>query len=435
MTKIRNAEEVLDQALETFAASNRFGFLRMLQIGKLIGVERGTLGAVAEISCEKLIELRAQGIKQLHKLTARQMEDLAQLILALGNGGASEANGAVDTAQSNAESFDLGLEQSYSTVQLELDLKQKVKELQAHPKFQVIRTATVGQYWDPDWPSAPFEEALTIAQLVEMDVALLFKKRTTSGSRISYLTRAIERALKTKGASSIKVGTLRTPIVTPSLRAARSESAVGMGVGKQHPWLVESSEVWGIGRTPAALAMIESFIVATTQQEASGASLQELMSSLPQYITRSEFLRVVEDAPLTPRVLTQLGRWLRSNRTSPRIALIRDALQGPGCALASLARLVSDEGNYSAFSGLAAIVLARALKATQVCYGAQVCLGVWSLNTALIALVINEAKRHKSRNVARIVRDLCPAMDPFLHSWLCEVVRGRTPRKGRRKGK
>jgi hypothetical protein len=38
MTKIRNAEELLDQALETFAASNRFGFLRTLQIGKLIGL-------------------------------------------------------------------------------------------------------------------------------------------------------------------------------------------------------------------------------------------------------------------------------------------------------------------------------------------------------------------------------------------------------------
>jgi hypothetical protein len=84
---------------------------------------------------------------------------------------------------------------------------------------------------------------------------------------------------------------------------------------------------------------------------------------------------------------------------------------------------------------MAATVLARALKAEQVRHEGVICRGVWSLNPGLISLVINEAKRRKPKDVAQTVKELCPALDPFLQSWVCEVVGPVTSRKAKRKGK
>lgn len=426
MTKVSKAADLLQQALDIFQASNRFSFLRALQVGRLLG-DGDSFGAVTDLTCERLVELGADGVRSDYRLTSPQIQRLAELIMALGNGPA-EAAPAGPAPAGMPQFVESAVEElALNSVQVELDLRDKLNEARAHPRFKELRTLRLGAQWDPAWPRAPFEEALTIGQLVDMDLSLLFKKRTTSGSRVHYLSKALARAL---GASASEAASPRLPAgsAQPPRLAALPASY------SDHPWLLPEEDSRS-GHGPAMLALLEVFVATVSAAPLRPGSLEGTMGTLPNYLSRSDFLQVLGDAELPPRLMAQLGKWLRDFGGAPCVELIREALQTPGCPVSFLARIVSEEGRYSAFSGMAAIVLARALKAQQVRHGERVCSGMWSLNPSLISLVINEAQRRKGRDVLKTVRELCPALDPILQSWICEVAGSVTPRKGRRKGK
>lgn len=426
MTKARKAADSLQHALDTFAASNRFGFLRSLQIGRLIG-DDDSFGAVSDLTCDMLVELGADGVRTGYRLTAAQTSRLAELILALGNGSTETSSEPGPHLAAGTPSSASSQEPLFNSVQVELDLKRSIEAVRAHPTFSDLRSMALGRFWDATWPRAPFEEALTVGQLVDMDLGLLFKKRSTSGSRVHYITMALGRAVEQQERGQ----TLRRP---EPASAISLRSVVAPASYAEHPWS-EAATIDEVPVTPATLALVESFISATRDLQSAGLPLSSLMATLPHYLSRAEFLAVLADGELSPRISAQLGKWHKEQAHAPCVALVREALQTPGCAVASLARIVSDEGRYTAFSGMAAIVLARALKAEQVRYENQVCSGMWSLNPSLITLVINEAKRRKPKDVAKTVHELCPALDPILQTWICGVVAPLTSRKGKRKGK
>lgn len=420
--KIRRAFDSLQEALDAFAMSNRFGFLRGLQVGRLIG-EENSFGGINELTCERLVELGAEGVRASWKLSAQQVEGLAALITALGNGvpgeGASEGGSAAEPAKQASTDV------MFNSIQVELDLRKRLNEVRQHPNFHAFRDAALGSFWLEEWPRAPFEEALTVGQLVEMDVALLFKKRTTSGARAHYVTKALENALR--------ASRLDKPAAPPVFAAPRTAASPPPSPAR-HPWIT-----WGagedVGDDPAILSLVEAYVAATAPQALEAGSISGVMSDLPAHLSREEFLLVLGDQALPAKVSAQLGKWIKQHEHAPCVALMREALQTPGSRLSSLARIVSGDGTYTAFSGVAAIVLARALKAEPVRFGTHTCRGVWSLNPALIALVIGEAKRRKPRDTSRFIKELCPALDPFLQSWICEVVGSGTQQKRRRKGK
>lgn len=428
MTKTRKAIDALKEALAIFSSSNRYSFLKALQLGRLIGDE-ASLSTIGELSCESLVETGAIGIATRFKLTAAQVERLAELLTALGNGAEP---GQLAAGQVRAAPPEPPGGTAVNSVQAEQELKQGLEELRAHPGFAKVRGTTLSKFWDSSWARAPFEEALTLGQLADMDLALLFKKRTTSGTRAHTVTQAIERALKTlaSGAAAPVLPRAVTP-AAPLRRIAYVPSSAA----ETHPWTMQGSVEALADLDPATLALAERFLDGVTEAGASAGSLREAMAPIAGALSHAEFIALFGDEPLSARVATQLSKWLRDIQAAPCVALMREALQAPGCRLSFLARIISDDGRYSAFSGIAATLLARALKAEQVRHEGAVCRGVWSLNPGLISLVINEAKRRKSKDVARTVKELCPALDPFLQSWICEVVGPVTSRKTKRKGK
>ncbi len=429
MTKTRKAIDSLKSALEVFSSSNRYGFLKALEVGRLLG-EEGSLGPVSSLTCEKLVETGAIGVATRYKLTSAQVERLAELVTALGNGASPAAIQVSEARQARPPEAPFEAVEMRGSVQAEIELRQRLDEVRAHPRFSQARSMLVGSYWDSAWPRAPFEEALTLGQLADMDLALLFKKRSTSGARAHHVAEALKRALSALS-SSVRVA---TPTAVSSAGALRIGTPTAPAAVGGHSWIVQ--EVEGEeGHDPATLALVERFLAAVSEPGAAVGSLRHAMSGIPAILSRAEFLSLHRDEPLAPRVATQLAKWLRDHSSAPCVALMREALAAPGCRLSFLARIVSEDGRYSAFSGAAAIVLARALKAEQVRHEAMVCHGVWSLNPGLVSLVISEAKRRKGADVARTVKELCPALDPFLQTWICEVVGPATRRKVKRKGK
>lgn len=426
MTKTRKAIDALKEALAVFSSSNRYGFLKALQIGRLIGDE-SSLSSISELTCEALVETGAIGVATRFKLTSAQVERLAELLAALGNGGVLGEQPIEQRPAAPQASEPVYV----NSIRAEEELKQRVEELRVHPGFSKLRSTTLGKFWDASWTRAPFEEALTFGQLADMDLALLFKKRSTSGSRAHTVSQAIERALRTSSAGTKQAV---APVVPPTAAFRRIPQAVP-ALPAEHPWTSGSAVDGLVELEPATLAMIERFIETVAQPGAPAGSLREAMAPVSGILSRAEFLSLFGDAPLAPRVASQLAKWLRDIQSAPCVGLMREALQAPGCRLSFLARVISDDGQYCAFSGMAATVLARALKAEQVRHEGAVCRGVWSLNPGLISLVITEAKRRKPKDVAHTVKELCPALDPFLQSWVCEVVGPVTSRKAKRKGK
>lgn len=432
MTKTRKAIDSLKGALEVFSSSNRYGFLKALQVGRLIGEEE-SLGPVSDLTCEKLVETGAIGVATRFKLSATQVERLAELITALGNGAAPGTPSVQVQTLSEISLQAPSLPQAermYNSAQAEIELRQRIDEVRAHPGFAQARSTPLGRFWDKEWASAPFEEALTLGQLADMDLAVLLKKRTTSSSRAHLVTQALERALA--ALSSGRAGGLQAlPTVSAPVRKVAHVAPAAGGV---HAWLSHESDT-AEDEDPAALALAERFLEAVSAPGAAAGSLCETMATIPSMLSRLEFLSLHRDEPLSPRVATQLSKWLKDHASAACVALMREALAAPGSRLSFLARIISEDGRYSAFSGSAATVLARALKAEQIRHEGVVCRGVWSLNPGLVSLVISEGKRRKGKDVERTVRELCPALDPFLQSWICEVVGPATPRKAKRKGK
>lgn len=89
------------------------------------------------------------------------------------------------------------------------------------------------------------------------------------------------------------------------------------------------------------------------------------------------------------------------------------------------------------FYALGAVVCARALGASEVAIGDKICKGVWSSNTALVPLILQEARSKRKLPLPKALSTVCPTLDPFLHSWLCKVSKEavtpvRVSKKGRK---
>ena len=141
MTKTRKAIDALKEALAVFSCSNRYGFLKALEIGRLIG-EEASLGPISALTCESLVETGAIGVATRFKLTATQVERLAELLTALGNGGSAGDVPSVRPVAPQPEPV------SINSIQAEQELKQRLDELRAHPGFVKVRSTPLSRFWD-----------------------------------------------------------------------------------------------------------------------------------------------------------------------------------------------------------------------------------------------------------------------------------------------
>jgi hypothetical protein len=80
----------LSEALQQFASSPRFNFLKTLQVGRFVGTAPISLGILGEFTFEKLVELGTKKIAKLKWLNKEQESLLVTLLQALGDGEAGD---------------------------------------------------------------------------------------------------------------------------------------------------------------------------------------------------------------------------------------------------------------------------------------------------------------------------------------------------------
>jgi hypothetical protein len=427
----------LSEALQHFAASPRFNFLKTLQVGRFIGSAPLSLGILGEFTFEKLVELGTKKIAKLKWLNKDQEALLVTLLVALSEGDSGELfcppppiSSQIREAAGEADPDECS-EEVLSSVQVEIDLRDRLQALKGHPDFETLRYRSLGSFWEPEWPRAPFEESFTLDQLIELDMSTLFRKRTMTSSRIRYMTKALDRALGREEESPVHKSTGVQPVVEPTVQLAYAAPSVDP---RASTW-----RAYATSPSPHESVVLDSFLTACGNARGSSLPLERALSELPAYLSGDEFLLLLDSKALDVNARKMASSWLAASNVERATKPITIMLQGPGVALSSIAELFMGESFRGAHALLAAQVIARILGAQELSISDSACKGVWSLNPDLVDAIVKYVRGTRSSKVRDSLKAICPVLDPILQSWLYDIVqpskRKKSPRKASRNRK
>lgn len=413
MDEHQTYNEELDRALEAFVSSSRFSFLKGLQIGRLIGADATSLGQLADLTFEALLKL---GTEKLRGLTIVQKRVLVSTLFALSEGEPAASGSGEDSEKPTVNS-----------VQAEIDLRERIRALEGHPQFQKNKNQKLGSYWDPTWERAPFEEAFTLSQLVKIDLATLQKKRTVGPSRVALLTQAVERVLLTLSGLNTETASKDAGSTGSGRRGARGEErnarrsiVLPVEEPRLHPWMLEAGAF-----TIPEIALLEHVLEQLNRPEIADSSKSTLISSLAAAFSASDIVFLAGQQEPSKPLLKKLKSWLAPFGEDPEILMLKEALQGPGVHLDKIIALLSLSEWSPSFGRLLAVLILRALGAQPIKYQGRECSVVYSLNPGLAQLIVGGLKGSSKSAAAlsNLLKATCPAMDPFLHDWLCQAVK------------
>jgi hypothetical protein len=429
----------LSQALRRFAASPRYGFVKTLQVGRLVGAEGNPLGVVNELTFEKLVELGTKRIAKLGWLSRQQELLLVQVLDAFSD---SESGAVVgDSAEppptilSSDSSGDSSGEQCFadepvvSSVQLELDLRERLQQLQRHPHQAQLAMRQLGEFWDPGWLRAPFEESFTLGQLAHFDLANLLRKRTVSSDRLRCIVKALDRALsETPAAQPLAPTAPALPLTATAAQPRPPHGSVPLRRGPVSPTTAVTEWVHAARPVlPYHEALLEFFAQACLTAAASAHPLACSVARLPELLSARQLLPLLQGLPGDEVTYQQLQAWRSEATVAHSLQGAALILQGPAVPLMALASALFDGAFEGAAARLAAQIVVLALGASQPHVQGRACQGTFSLNPELLAALVERALEKQPRRLTKELLSkelarLCPALEAEVHQWLCEVV-------------
>lgn len=422
----------LHEALKVFSASPRFNFLKSIQVGPLLGDDAKTLGSIAEMTFEELVGSVGNHTSDLHQLNDGQERLLTAVLRALAEGEVAEQPGpGFDTSDdSQDESDEESTHTTFNSVQCELELRERITQLKAHPDLHRIKDATVGSFWDPELPRAPFEESLTVNQLLALDLGVLAKKRSMTSARMRALARALERGLQTLNGEFDRDKPLQDELTTaervePIRIDATQFFEVASGKPLRHKWLGHFDAC-----SPSEMALVESVMYASSEDEGNAHTIFGALHHFCAAFSVADFLAIMNAAPLSVSAHRKLVAWVHSGSLREVVPLVRMSLQGPGVHISRIAQVIRGANPVAAVYGITATLIVRGLGAQQVAVSGGVCPDVWTCNPGLVSLIVAKATSDKKVSVSAALTSTCPEMDPFLHQWLQGIV--SPPKKGKK---
>ena len=426
----------LHEALRGFSASPRFNFLKSIQVGPLVGDDAKTLGLIAEMTFEELVASVDNHTSDLHQLNEGQERLLTAVLRALAEGEVAEQpEPGFDTSDDSQEEVDDGSTQTtFNSVQCELELRERITQLKAHPDLARIKDATLGSFWVPDLPRAPFEESLTVNQLLTLDLGVLAKKRSMTSARMRALAQALERGLQSLNASDsahslvtkdVEQKKIEQEQLEPDTVDATHFVDVASDKPFRHRWMGHFDTC-----SPSEIALVESTMYACSDAERDADTIFGALHHFCSAFSVSDFLALMNGSPLSAPAHRKLVAWVHSGSLRGVVPLVRMALQGPGVHISRIAHILQRSDTTSAVYGITATLLVRGLGAQQVAVDGNVCRDVWTCNPGLVPLIVSQASSTTKATIAQALATTCPELDPFLHQWLQGIV--RPPQRGKK---
>jgi len=419
------AHDRLERALREFARSPRFALFKDIQLGRLMPEECEGHSTLYDMTFEALVG-RAGGVLSDRQLcTPAQAESLLHLLEALSEEAAvSEAFS--HSAPTSSQQKELNpvddvvdhLAQGPSLVQLEQELVSLFARIKAHPSYEKFAAKTLGEFWDPTWLPAPFEEMLTIQQLSSLDVATLFKKKTVTENRTANVCQALQRILDALDGVSASHGSSQTGPLWKSPKEFDFASLLPDRMS---------------GHSLAALAVYE--VLARGCHDQSEEQLRRLAESFLSHFSAAECADVLLDSELSSRLLRRLQEVVNKAVDPTTLNLIRRLLEGPAVRIDYVVQVLSPQYiQQRAFPTCIATLIARALGASQVQYNGRTYAGFWTLNPHLIYDLLSQKPTRARRRGAKA--ESIPnhvSLDPFLLELIRVQGRPSLSRKGRPK--
>ncbi|MEY4667917.1 MAG: hypothetical protein RL518_616 [Pseudomonadota bacterium] len=430
MTTHKEERTELHSALKEFAASPRFHFLKSIQVGPLLGDDASSLGPLAEMTFEQLMMAADERSSELNTLDDAQERLLVAVLHALAEGDVTESvEAGFDIAdESDAQTHGGSTETTFNSVQCELELRDRVARLKAHPALETVARLTLGTFWEQDTPRAPFEESLTIGQFLALDLGVLAKKRSMTSARMRALAGALAGAARRLEVGEEKPRAYLSPLseaVTPSQPLPRVRDG-----SVRHRWHGYSAEC-----SPLEMALVESVMSASSDDEGDAATIFGALHHFCSVFSVSDFLRVMSGSALAMPTQRKLTAWANSHALREIVPLIRLVLRGPGTHISHIARILQGHNAPRAVFAIAATLIVRGLGAHQVLVQGAVCADVWTSNPGLLESMVRRVATDKKQPTSSLFAALCPDLDPFLHSWLQGTVFLPKGGKKRRKGR
>ncbi len=399
------AKESLSRALDALKNSPRYEILRGLSASALIKDTKNDYTEIASFSLEDLVTLGTKELTTLKGLSTAHFQHIAEGIRLVASQPASPTAESQDPSSSATVSSPDFLKSKLSSSRTDgaLDYRSSEAELTFLKLLQSARTHSfqdsdlsrrLADLWEPSWPSAPFEQQLTLKQLLDLDVEVILRKRSFTAIKLATLTKLVEKVLQLPEQSD------RNGESEGALSRTSKQSSPHSETPRVHT-LVGAEDL--VSKAMAsALWGFEEFLLQLPEEH----PLHRIFIPLDKIISAPDLaaLMSLDEEPTSPGSetavldvpLSAVSRRVKEN--DPALASSWTAsLSGPGVHLSQLCEMVPPlqpgllqkpgQASFSSPFVQAVTICIRALGATPVLFKNAPVAGYWSLNSAVFSML------------------------------------------------
>lgn len=273
-------------AMDNFRNSARYELLQPLPLAQFIKGPAAGLRILKSKSLSEIVETGVFNLCKSAKLTNASLKKLTEIFFKL------QGDPATTVPPVKAKVFSLPhlravtdrskpVPPVMSSVEAEEKLETAIRKLRLFARFDDIAESRLGDYWDRDMVSAPFEESLTFRQFSEMKVRSLLEKRSFGPAKIQGVLAAIEKALgQPKACAVLEKAVEATALDSPPTieeMSALSAAAVLWETGEE--------------KIPRhALMLLRLYEYQAGRAATSTGPLAKLLREMPRKLSAQEFL-------------------------------------------------------------------------------------------------------------------------------------------------
>ena len=386
--------ELLSSALDRFSRSSRFPMLEHLTVRAFAKKGSRLPRVLVDRTFGELVRDGGAVVGTSRGVAGSHVTRIVEVLSSLLDGENSPEQPhqpSIGSKQPRGSRFSKEPPVRVSSVEAEIKLTKALSKLRMSPRFPPIALNRLGDYWDPEWVRAPFEEALTLAQLSQLKPQTLLEKRSFTTQKLLHLVAAIDRALSDNG---VEVAGTSPPLPNPAaIEIARQSDTSNRPVISIEAWKRDLSSfpaAVGAGVVlyeqeakgclmddgVAARILAEIPLRLSTREYITSVLLEEYEPAVVSSMLKTDHGTVLETAKLAYKKLDQALREIEFGAYQAGSALLAQ----PAMPLATLSDIFFGTSLSDTFRGSLTAVIARSLGgAPVVAFGIRP-EGYWSKN-------------------------------------------------------